>query len=337
MKTISIPELESAFASRTSPYADQAEQAARSYVRLMGLLRSAEAAAHYDDTSFGLLAACVYPDADHDMLCLIAEFLAVWAIFDDQLEDIPDGHSMAEFDVVIAGVRSCYEGNAPGGRPANACEEALGELWRRMRTRMSVRWQRRFVEHVVSYLEGTRWEAANRGLRRVPDLESFVAVRRDFGGIRLAMDLAELGGGYELPDDVHRSAQLGKVLDIFGDAALWANDIFSWQVDHAAGNVSNVVTVLDALHGGGVQDAVDRAVVMIRDRLSELAPAEEALRAWLRDDAPQGVCRDVDRYLDGVHTWISGNIHWSRRNERYRSSAPRSSDTQAGVLLTGQR
>jgi epi-isozizaene synthase len=320
---ISLPELSSAYPPRLSAHADQAERAARAYTRRMDLVPSAEAAAHYDASQFGILAGHVYPHASPDRLCLIAEFLVTWAIFDDQLEELPDKHSLAMFGTVTQRVKSLFTVGAAtlAAPPTTAAERGLRELWSRMATHMSLTWQQRFITDTAEFLDATRWEAANRQQQTVPDLDAFIDARRAFGGIRMAMDLAELADGYELPGPVRNSPHLDVVLDTLADAALWANDVFSWHVDHAAGNVSNIVTVLQARHGSTVQEAIARTDSMIGHRLAHLPLAEQHLLDTLAGQAPQ-VRRNAERYLDGVHAWISGNLRRSRLNERYRTAAP---------------
>jgi hypothetical protein len=73
---------------------------------------------------------------------------------------------------------------------------------------------------------------------------------------------------------------------------------------------------------------------MLNERARRLEQIEAGLDDWsaIRGlDAAQQ--RDVLRFVEGVHTWISGNIAWSLENARYRTARDRVSGSQPNFLL----
>jgi hypothetical protein len=322
------------FPPRISPYADEAERAIRGYLRRFGLLRSPEAAEYYDASRLGYLTAQIYPDASRERLLAVTYWFGVWTIFDDQLERLPDSREPEAVDTVAAAMLSWLAAEGPP-RAGVPFEAAFGDAWAWIRRHSSPAWQARFVGNTRQYLAGCRWEAENRRRGSVPDLKSYVQRRRRFGGIRMAMDLSEFGGGYELAPHVHADPLIQELLDVLGDLTLWGNDIYSVAVDREEGNVSNLVFVLQAEHGCDQVTATGLVNEMLDGRLARLRQLEEGLPQWF---AARGLTADeradVSRYVEGVHTWISGNVTWSLENTRYRGAGRRISGEQTNFLLS---
>jgi Terpene synthase family 2, C-terminal metal binding len=333
------------FPDRISPHAEQAERHLRGYLRQCGIFRGQDAAAYYDESRLGYLTAQIYPDALPERLLVLAEWYGVWTVFDDQLEKLADLRPPEAVSGVAAAMLSWLPtaalapaADAPAA-PADAADavpfaRGFGEAWQRLRAATSPAWQRRFLAHTVEYLEGCHWEAANRSLGAVPELAEYIARRRRFGGIRMAMDLSEYGRGYELPPQTHADPVIGELLDVLGDITLWGNDIFSVLVDREEGNVSNLVFVLQRHRGCGLAEAAAEASRMLDERFARLRAIEAALRAW--QDARGLDTRErthLDYFVTGVHTWISGNVYWSLANSRYRTARPRVGGEQPNFLL----
>jgi hypothetical protein len=326
------------FPPRTSRYAAEAEQEVRRYLRRFGLFCSPEAADYYDGSRLGYLTAQIYPDAIRERLMVVTDWFGTWTLFDDQLEQLPDSRDPTGVDVVAAAML--------GWLPASEREllslsgittpfrAAFADAWVRMRQGSSPPWQARFLEHTRQYLAGCRWEADNRHRATVPELESYIDGRRRFGGIRMAMDLSEFAGGYELGLDVHADPLVQELLDLLGDITLWGNDLFSVRVDGEEGNVSNLLFVLQRRYRCDLARAAELAGAMLDERLRRLERLEQRLPDW---SAARGLDqvqrRDVHRFVEGAHTWISGNINWSKENARYRTARPRVSGSQPNFLL----
>jgi 5-epi-alpha-selinene synthase len=305
-------------------------------VRRFGLLRSPEAADHYDSSRLGYLTSQIYPDAIRDRLLLISEWFVIWAMFDDQLEKLADSSDPSAVDVACGALLSWLPLKGP---PAETVEVPFGaafaDAWLRMRELSSAVWQARFLRHTKLYLGACRWEAEQRRNATVPALGSYIANRRHFGGMRLAMDMSEFTGGYELSPEIHADPLIEELLDVLGDITLWGNDLFSIRVDREEGNVSNMVFVLQNHHHCDISRAIELTNAMLDERLRRLEQIEAGLDDWCtkrRLDATQR--RDVLRFVEGVHTWISGNINWSTENARYRSARDRVSGDQPNFLLT---
>jgi hypothetical protein len=326
------------FPPRLSRYAAEAELEVRRYLRRFGLLCSPEAADYYDGSRLGYLTAQIYPDAIRERLMVVTDWFGTWTVFDDQLEKVPDSRDPAGVELVA----SAMLGWLPPPESHSVLlagittpfRAAFADAWARMRWGSSPAWQARFLQHARQYLAGCRWEADNRHRGTTPDLETYIDGRRRFGGIRMAMDLSEFASGYELSPQVYPDPLIQELLDLLGDVTLWGNDLFSVRVDAEERNVSNLLFVLQRRHRCDLTRAAELTCAMIDERLRRLEAVEQGLPDWFVARGLGRVQRHgVYRFVEGMHTWISGNINWSRENARYRTAHPRVSGSQPNFLL----
>ncbi|MEV0941605.1 hypothetical protein AB0I90_14645 [Micromonospora wenchangensis] len=334
--TFTVPDLSVPFPERQNPHVDEAEAHVREYLRKFGLLRSQEAKFHYDRTRFGELVARAYPFAPLEELCVITDWMAVWAIFDDYLERIPDAQGDERFVALIHETISWFPLTPPGTavRSGNPIELAIRDIWDRLTARSSLTWRRRFVRHLTDYLEGCHWESHNRRRGVAPDLPTYVRTRRRFGGMRPSMDLSEIGLGIELTDDVHAHPRIQQLLDNTADLVLWANDVFSVEAEKREGNVNNIVLVVQRTRGGSMQEAADEVAGMLRGRCADFVSASRAALAFFTSSGEFTAeqAHQVSRYVAAMESWIRGNVDWSYGNERYRSEHLRTGEDQPNFL-----
>ncbi|KAG6380001.1 isoprenoid synthase domain-containing protein [Boletus reticuloceps] len=146
---------------------------------------------------------------------------------------------------------------------------------------------RRFKETMKLYFQAIQQQALDRANGTIPDLESYITLRRDTVDANLAGEATN-------------------------DFVAWSNDIFSYDVEQSKDQTHNMIDVIMHEQGLGLQDAIDlvgdyckRALdrfVHDRANLPSLGPAIDA---------------DVRVYVDGLTRWMVGSLHWSFETERY--------------------
>jgi hypothetical protein len=323
----------SPFTPRISSHAPAAEREVRRFLRRHRLFRCDETADYYESSCLGYLTASIYPDADRDRLMIVSRWYGAWTMFDDQLEKVADVRPADAVstiaDVMLSWLGTDRDVGEPGPTPF---APAFAQTWGHIRAVSSPTWRRRFLIHTEDYLAGCRWEAENRHAHRIPDLDSYVVRRRRFGGIRMAMDLSEFSGAYELPARLYADPRIQELLDVLGDITLWGNDLFSVEVDREEGNTNNMVFVLSRQHGCDLASAATMTTRLLDDRVRRLTELAADIDQWCGELTTQQH-RDVLRFVEGARTWISGNISWSSENTRYRTARPRVTGSQPNFLL----
>jgi hypothetical protein len=111
------------------------------------------------------------------------------------------------------------------------------------------------------------------------------------------------------------------------NVACWANDIYSENKESRSGaGACNLPRILMAQDGMTLQEALVRTAQM-HDREVQAYLALEA-RVRPRISGP------VQRYLDGLRSWMRGNLTWSQETARYRDTPLVSAGArQRGALL----
>ncbi|MEU6851101.1 terpene cyclase [Actinacidiphila alni] len=316
-----LPEITSPFPFRVNPYADAARDHLAGWARDAGLVRRESARQRFDRADFGWFAALVYPEANAAHLELMADWFAWLFLVDDQLDDGLFGRSQDQVGDVVDQMRAVLGGRGPGpaggGTVLPTVVSSLADLWRRTTADAPPGWDRRFIGHLEQCLStAALWEAGNRIGGIVPPEDVYIANRRHTGAIYVCMDLIEIVRPTRMPDEVRGSREFGAALDAACNVVCWTNDVYSLAKERALGEVHNLVYVVQHHRGLTERQALERVHAAIDAETGRfLAHERDVLAAHPDWAGPLG------RYLDGMRTWMRGNLDWSRRTKRYRTSA----------------
>ncbi|KDQ61070.1 hypothetical protein JAAARDRAFT_125196 [Jaapia argillacea MUCL 33604] len=172
--------------------------------------------------------------------------------------------------------------------------------------------QARFKESLTLFFEAVNIQAKDRDAGVVPDLESYVDVRRDTSGCKPVFDLMEYALGIDLPDYVVEDPIIKALNQGTNDLVTWSNDIFSYNVEQARGDTHNMVVILMMYHGHDLQSAIDHIGDMCRDTINTFIANQAKVPSWGTE-----VDKDVAAYVQGLQEWIVGSLHWSFQTKRY--------------------
>lgn len=306
-----------ALRTAVSPAADRANAHVVAWARGHGLVRSEAAERRLASVRLGDFAARVYPTATVEELLLATDWIAWLDFLDDQNDDRrtaldPQGFDGFLADVAdVASTGTCRPGTGPIG-------DALADLWTRTRDRAGGGLCRRLHLHLLEYLAGNLRQAAYRGLGDVCDLAEYGPLRRAAGGILVTFDLVEIAGGAELPPSVYYSRTYQRLLAAAGDVVCWTNDVLTIDKEAAAGDLLNLVTVLQRAHRRTPAEALARARALIARRLDDFQRAEEdipGLCEALRLDRTQR--QGLTACVGLLRAWMRGHAEWGISTSRY--------------------
>lgn len=313
-----IPALYCPFPHQVNPHAEQARQQLSQWVGTVGLIQRESARRRFEHADFGWFASVVYPTADEERITLMADWFAWLFLVDDQLDDGELGRDPEHAGQVVAGMRAVLESADDGAAVAlrddlPTAVTSLADLWQRTARGMTGAWRRRFVQHLEDCLTAASvWEAGNRMRGIVPEENDYIENRRHTGAIYVCMDLIDVVARLDVPVDLYRSEEFRETLDAACNVVCWTNDIYSLEKERSLGEVHNLVYVVQhhrALDGTRAMAHVCEATSAETRRY--LVLEERLLRRY-----PEHA--DVlTPYLDGMRTWIRGNLDWSSRTRRY--------------------
>ncbi|WP_339493832.1 family 2 encapsulin nanocompartment cargo protein terpene cyclase [Pseudomonas sp. RA_105y_Pfl2_P56] len=152
-------------------------------------------------------------------------------------------------------------------------------------------------------------EATWRIERMVPAIWEYLA-QRQINSFLPCMSLIDVIGGYELPANIYSSPAVRRVTVLAASATMIANDLYSARKENMAqiGDF-NLPSLLAREQRGSLSDAMSRSADIHDEVVRLYEEADQALRA--------GSSSLLLRYLNGVQTWLAGNLEWHKHSGRY--------------------
>ncbi|MGW8761577.1 terpene synthase family protein [Streptomyces sp. NPDC055815] len=280
-------------------------------------LAASTALPSYEKWDVPRLAAFTSPDSAADDLVLAADLLGFYFLFDDGF-DSDLGRAPAQVAEICTRLTALLHGSGPAPEVRTPVEKAFADLWERSARGMSARWRARSAYNWEWYFACHPAEAAGRLSGRLPDRESYLALRRGTAAMETLFDMVERLNRFELPQEVLHHPTLRRMRQLAADIPSFTNDVHSYAQELARGDVANMVMIVREERGGTPEEAavqvmreaqamVDRFVALSSEvpdicDLFELKPtAREAAR----------------RYVDGLAAWIAGYHRWEIDTGRY--------------------
>ncbi|RXW15885.1 hypothetical protein EST38_g9973 [Candolleomyces aberdarensis] len=260
----------------------------------------------YHGLKAGLLTAMCYPDAAYPQLRLCNDFLTYLFHLDNLSDDMDNRGTRSVATVVL---NSLYH-------PRIYSPERIGKMtrdyFRRMIATASPGSQQRFIETFDFFFQSVTQQALDRAAGVIPDLESYIALRRDTSGCKPCWALIEYANNLDIPDEVMDHPIVRNLGEAANDLVTWSNDIFSYNVEQSKGDTHNMIPVVMAQEGLDLQSAVDFVGDMCKQSIDRFIEEQEHLPSW----GPK-IDADLAIYIGGLADWIVGSLHWSFDTERY--------------------
>ncbi|KAF5343425.1 hypothetical protein D9758_011853 [Tetrapyrgos nigripes] len=254
----------------------------------------------------GTLAALCYPDAAYPQLRVCNDFLTYLFHLDDLIDDMEDRSATAQADVVN---NVLYH---PNQHPSTRVGKMTKDFWRRMISTASPGCQQRFISYFDYYFQSVAEQARDRSEGVIPDLESYIALRRDTSGCKSTFALIEFANNLDIPDEVMEHPSIRSLDEACNDLVTWSNDLFSYNKEQAIGDTHNMIPVIMNEQGCDLQTAVDMVGDLCRGSIDRFIEEWECIPSW----GPE-IDRQVHIYVQGLADWIVGSLHWSFESERY--------------------
>ncbi|WP_439673968.1 terpene synthase family protein [Embleya sp. MST-111070] len=257
------------FTRRVSPDVDRAATHHAAWLLEHGMVRSPRAIEGIASWDIALVCGVVLPHLRGADLRLCTDWMG-WAIIFDDLFDGAVGSNPRTAAEVIENLADIVHGDPENPPHVNhPAESALVDLIRRTGQRMSAMWCNRMFNNTLDWLTAMSNEATQRRVRRVWTFDEYMIQRRNNVWARGALDLVEIGTGYELPDVIHNSWEFDSLRTRTVDGCAWMNDIYSLPKDITRNDPSNAVLVLEQERGMSRADATRHVVDLTYGALAE--------------------------------------------------------------------
>ncbi|KAG6810286.1 hypothetical protein H0H92_012584 [Tricholoma furcatifolium] len=255
----------------------------------------------------GELTAFCYNTTTPERLRVVSDFMNY--LF--HLDNISDGMMTRETDVLSDVVMNAlwfsdrYVPTTAKGKEQPAEEVNPGKLardfWARCIVDAGPGVQERFKETLGLFFEAVNIQAKARDADVIPDLESYIDVRRDTSGCKPCWALIEYALDIDLPDFVIEHPVIQNLNRWTNDLVTWSNDIFSYNVEQARGDTHNMIVILMKSQNLSLQEAVDFVGDLCEQTIIGFIEDRKRIPPWSPD-----IDLMVERYVEGLQNWIVG-------------------------------
>ncbi|KAG6859946.1 hypothetical protein C0995_001480 [Termitomyces sp. Mi166 len=292
---------------KTNPHYPQAKAESSIWIRSFNAF-TPYAQRAFDLCDFNLLASLVYPLESKAVLRAGCDFFNFVFLFDEYTDVATPHETQQMVTMVMDALR-----NPDRTRPAGEC--VVGEVARQF-WNLSLKCacggaQRRFIEAFDEYTTGVIQEVQDRAQNYLRNIDEYLALRRRTVGVMPSITFLQFE--LDLPDKIFEDPVVQRLTNICVEMTILSNDVYSYNLEEARGGERhNLVTVV--MHH--VNIGLNEAMRWIEDYNSKLV--QDFLNDF--DNIPsfgEEFQDDVNRYLDGMATWVRGNDCWSFEGGRY--------------------
>ncbi|KAI0760326.1 terpenoid synthase [Fomes fomentarius] len=294
------------WALRVNPNCKLAAEESKNWL-LSGCRLRAKKRAAFHGLKGGLLTAMCYPLAEYEQLRVCCDYINYLFHLDNICDEMDDRKTVSTASEVIGALRDPH-----GFQPSSAVGRLTQCFWRRMTATGSPGAQKRFIETFELFFRAVTQQAKDRASGNIPDLESYIAMRRDTSGCKPCWALIEYANNLDLPDEVMEHPIVLGLGEAANDLVTWSNDIFSFNVEQANGDTHNMIVVVQNQQKLELQEAVDYVGDLCLACIDRFQALRKALPSW----GPE-IDAQLQVYIDGLGDWMIGNLVWSFETERY--------------------
>ena len=91
-----------------------------------------------------------------------------------------------------------------------------------------------------------------------------------------------------------------------------AQDLFSYNVEQSRHDTHNMLCIFMVHDGLSLQQAADRVGEMCEQTMGSFIEDKKRVPSW-----GESIDKDVKLYVNGLHEWVVGSLHWSFMSTRY--------------------
>ncbi|MBD2344784.1 terpene synthase family protein [Anabaena subtropica] len=311
MNNFTIPSLYTPFPHQFNQYVDVLEATVFDWVFRFNLLKDESAFKRFSKAKFFLLIASCYPQCQLEELTIANDWLSWMMTWDDEC-DISNLSNQPE---VLNGLHKRFIEVLNGAELTSQDSlrsHALADLRQRMFQRDGAKTFHYFVHSVEDYLHGCVQEAINRSQENVPDLDTYIHLRRSTGAMEPLFELIEFTNHLNIPKTLREYNTLKRLKMMTNNIVCWCNDIFSAPKEMADNDVHNLVLVLHYQQKISLEKAFKLSAEMHDEEIRSMINLEASIPSF-----GKSVDTELGKYISGLHNWIGGHVNWYSLSGRY--------------------
>ncbi|AFY35094.1 Terpene synthase metal-binding domain-containing protein [Calothrix sp. PCC 7507] len=314
MNNYIIPDLYCPFPSQVNQHVDVLEEYALEWALRFNLLKNELIYQRLSKSKFFLLAAGAYPYSQIEELKIANDLLNWVFIWDDQCDLSDLGKQPEVLKVFHQRFLEILNGSELTKKDT-PLSYALGDLRQRMLQKVSKEWFLHLVHGFEEWFCGYEQEANIRAQGIIPDVYTYMKLRRASVGVNIFLTLTEMCHQLVIKDFLRNHNIMEKLKLMTGHIIAWSNDIFSASREMASGDVHNLVIVLNYQQQISWQQAIDNVAKMHDKEVKKMIRLEASIPSFGEE-----VDTQISNYILGCHTWIRSNLDWYSHSKRYQNT-----------------
>jgi 5-epi-alpha-selinene synthase len=311
MNEFVLPELYCPFPSQVNKYVDVLEEHALEWVVRFNLIANESAYQHFCKSKIFFLIAGSYPYCQLEELKIANDWLT-WMIFLDDYYDISE---LGKNPVLL----KCFHKRLLEIlRGAEVTEQdkpfgyALIDLRERTLQRGNTKWFNFFVQALQGFLDGCVQEAANRSKEILPDIDTYIILRRLTGGMEPLFELIEFCNHLNIPYSLRRNDTFKKLKMMTNNIICWCNDVYSTPKELAIGDNHNLVLLFCNQKKISLEQAIKHVAELHDQEVRSMLNLEASIPFF-----GQELDVELAKFISSMHTWISSHLNWYSYSGRY--------------------
>ncbi|KAF9465685.1 isoprenoid synthase domain-containing protein [Collybia nuda] len=259
----------------------------------------------------GLLGSMAYPNLSRAHFRTACDLMNILFAVDDISDRLNPTEAKVIADAMLDALRNPE-------KERDITEHRLADLvrsfWARALETASSTTIRRFIRSYEDYVCAMTQEAQDRQYKSVrKSMDEYLDLRRYTGAIKPSLDLILLP--LEISDKLLDSPTVKELEMIAIELIAVANDIVSFNVEQARGDIHNLVIVLmDGDKKMTVQTAMDLVGQWYRKRGQDFVEGLKRLPS-VDDGNYEVLC--LHQYAWGLGNWVTANYEWSFESHRF--------------------
>ncbi|GGZ60868.1 terpene synthase family protein [Streptomyces bluensis] len=303
------------------------ESGGEEWARRFGLIDSGIALHPLRRLCAGELVSHGYPRADTGMRVLITQWTMWYFNLDDHFEDGAAGTSADAAEKAAAPLRRMVDAarhRSTLPRAEDSLQRSLSDLLSRTERVMAPVQFHELLAHLDDYFTSLVVESDYRARGVLPDVDAYIALRRDTGPVLPLLDFVEQAECVRLPARFYGTPEYTEMIGCAADIASWINDLCSVSKELHRPDAYNLVVLLHRLESKSLQDAAVETLDRIKERVRSLEGALDRISGSGSGDSYTG------SEIAAIRAWANGllcfqnHVEWYLRHTRYEREEPRS-------------
>ncbi|KAB5518870.1 terpenoid synthase [Coniochaeta sp. 2T2.1] len=289
-----------------NPHYDEVKRASGAWLAGFGAF-SPKAQQAFDRCDFSRLASLAYPRLAKEHLRTGCDLMNLFFVIDEYTDVATESEAREMARIIMDAIHNpCQlrpEGEWVGG-------EIARQFWALASQTMGDTASRRFTATFDDYLNSVVTQAADRGTKRVRNIQSYLALRCRTVGAYPSFAIME--AGLSIPDSVMNLPIVVELTNVVTEMLCIGNDQISYNKEQACGDEHNIVNIVMNQLNLDAQGALNWVAGYHAALENHFNAAYSSLP---RFGGPLDL--EFQSYVDGLGNWPRANDQWSYESARY--------------------